>query len=114
MLPKKYRLKNNSAFKATFRVKNSKYKNGISVFFGKPKTDDQDIKIGFIVSKKTHKRAVKRNKIRRLMRESIRLILKNNYQFENLSLILIGHEKALGQNFVEIDTTIKELLGIKK
>ena len=32
MLPKQYRLKNRSAFKATYRVKNSFHKGGITLY----------------------------------------------------------------------------------
>jgi len=34
MLPKQYRLKNKSAFNATYRVKNSTRKGGVTLFAG--------------------------------------------------------------------------------
>lgn len=110
MLPKNYRLKNKSAFKATYHVQNSFYKNGIIMFLGRKKLDT-DCKIGFVVSKKTHKRAVKRNRLKRLMRESIRLIIKEGFDFKNnQSVIFVGKSKALGKTFKETDETIRELL----
>ena len=114
MLPKQYRLKKRTAFAATYKVKHSLYKNGIVLFAGILKTNPDDVtKVGFVVSKKTHKRAVKRNRLKRLMRESYRRFLKENCLVNSqkyLSLIFVGHEKALYKNFEEVNSTIKSLL----
>ena len=84
------------------------------VYAGKPKTDKNcPTRVGFVVSKKVHKRATKRNKTKRLMREIIRLMFKNNeltiidnYQ----SLIFIAKEDILEKTFEEIRNTILILL----
>ena len=105
MLQKKYRLKNNAAFKATYRLKNSYYKSGIALWVGKEKAEDIPTRAAFVVSKKTHKRAVRRNRLKRLMREAYRLSLKNNsapISQNYMSLIFIGYEKALDKDFKEI------------
>lgn len=115
MLKKQYRLKNKKAFNAIYKLKNSTHKGGVSLFAGVKKTDsEQSTRVGFVVSKKTHKRAVKRNRLRRLMRESYRILLKNNElgkSNEYLSLIFIGTEKALGKSFNEINDIIKDLIA---
>ena len=105
MLKKDNRLKNKYAFTATYRIKDFHYKDGITLNVGKKKDNDTPVKIGFVVSKKTHKRAVKRNRIR--------LILKSgNYNLDNhISLIFTAHTKALGKSFDEIDSIIKSLLS---
>ena len=118
MLPKQYRLKKKSAFSATYKVKNSSRKGGVTLFVGKAKSDVNSItRVGFVVSKKTHKRAVKRNRLRRLMRESYRLLLKNGELANSqnfMSLIFIGGEGALDKDFSQIKNIIKDLLeGIK-
>ncbi len=117
MLPKQFRLKNKSAFNATYKVRNSVHIGGITLFAGVNKSDFYPTKAGFVVSKKTHKRAVKRNRLKRLMRESYRQLLKENdtgNADKFLSLIFIGGEAALGKNFFEIKRIIKTLLeGIK-
>lgn len=113
MLPKNFRLKNKLAFNATYRIKNSFYKGGVALFAGIKKKEDCPTKVGFVVSKKTHKRAVKRNRLKRLMRESYRLLLKENdlaNSQQYLSLIFVGHEKALGKSFKEVRFIVKNLL----
>ena len=114
MLPKQYRLKSRIAFKATYKVKNSSHKGGVTLFVGIHKKDLSTLtKVGFVVSKKVHKRAVKRNRLKRLMRESYRLLLKENKLGNSqnyMSLIFIGTENALGKSFTEIKTSISKLL----
>ena len=115
MLSRVYRLKKNSAFTATYRIKHSFYLNGVAVFVGLRKKNFDDVtRVGFVVSKKTHKRAVKRNRLKRLMREGYRILLKENNigkSNEYMSLIFVGHERALGLKFNDIKQTIGELLG---
>ena len=114
MLPKQYRLKKRTAFNATYRLRNSFYKDGITVFCGKKKTTETPTKIGFVVSKKIHKRAVKRNRIKRLMRESVRLYIKDceNFDTKYMSLIFVASSRLLDKNFKEVDIGIKKLMSI--
>ena len=113
MLPKQYRLKKRSAFKATYKVKNSTHSGGVTLFAGRKKTEEIPTKVGFVVSKKVHKRAVRRNRLKRLMRESYRLLLKNNQlgtSQQHLSLIFVGSTRALNKDFNYIKGHIKKLL----
>lgn len=115
MLPKAYRLKKRSAFNATYRSGVSFHKNGITVFCGKKKNNNTPTKIGFVVSKKIHKRAVKRNRIKRLMRESLRLYIKdlgNNYDTKYMSLVFAASTRLLNKDFSEINSAMQKLIGM--
>jgi ribonuclease P protein component len=113
MLPKQYRLKNRLAFKATYKVRNSSHSGGVTLFAGILKKEDYPTKVGFVVSKKVHKRAVKRNRLKRLMRESYRILLKKNELGDSqryMSLVFVGSDRALGKPFSEIYNSIKKTL----
>jgi len=114
MLKKKYRLKKDSAFNATYKLNHSVCDRNIIVYLGKEKTDPSiPTKAGFVVSKKIHKRAVKRNRIKRLMREVYRLMLKNgeaDFVQTKLSVIFIGRQDALKANLSEIRNSVTTLL----
>lgn len=111
MLPKNFRLKKYSAFTATYRTGKSLHKDGITMFIGKEKYNDFPTKVGFVVSKKIHKRAVKRNRIKRLMRESYRLLIKDDTVSDKyISLIFVASTKLLGKDFKYIDNAIRKLV----
>ena len=114
MLKQINRLKSKKAFSATYNNKNIVSNNLIVLYAGKIKTDKNcPTRVGFVVSKKVHKRAVKRNKIKRLIRENIRLMLKNNELTElnnYQSLIFMAKEDILEKNFKEIRNTILILM----
>ena len=113
MLQKQYRLKKRIAFSATYRTGKSFHKGGVTVFCGKEKKEGET-KIGFVVSKKIHKRAVKRNRIKRLMRESVRLHIKNSAEFDTkyMSLIFVASSRLLEKDYNYINKNIIELIGM--
>lgn len=117
MLKKEYRLKKHSAFNATYKTGTVFHKGGITVFCGKLKNKDSKTKFGFVVSKKVHKRAVKRNRVRRLMRESIRLYIKSvgeNFNTKYMSLIFTGSYSLLDKDFKYINNNMLKLMEIIK
>lgn len=114
MLKKENRLKSKRAFSATYNNNNIVSDSSVVLYAGKLKDNKNcPTRVGFVVSKKIHKRAVKRNRIKRLLRENIRLMLKNqdlplinDYQ----SLIFMAKHNILNRNFEEIRNTILILM----
>ena len=117
MLQKKYRLKKYSAILATYRVNDVISDKNICIYFGRKKTDENSpVKIAFVVSKKIHKRAVVRNRIKRLMRENFRLIMKNNeFPFINdyISIICVAKKGSLDAVYSDVNKSVNNLLAGK-
>ncbi len=114
MIPKKFRLKNKKAFDATYKNRKIVSDSMLTLYVGKLKKDmDTPTKFGFVVSKKYHKRAVKRNRIKRLMRECIRLAIKENklgFCEKYMSFILLPKEKAIGCKLCEVQQSFYKLI----
>ncbi len=113
MLKKQNRLKSHRAFSATYKNENIVKTDLIVLYAGKVKIDKNcPTRVGFVVSKKVHKRAVVRNKIKRLMRENIRILLKNNNDTLNnyQSLIFIAKSDSIDKTYQEISKSILILL----
>ncbi len=115
MLKKQYRLKKYSAIIATYKQKNIVADSNLCIYIGKEKKDSAiQTKIAFVVSKKIHKRAVKRNRIKRLMRENFRLLIKNS-QTGNinkyLSVICTAKENAINADLNSIKNSLVDLLS---
>ncbi len=113
MLKKQYRLKNKLAFNATYKQRKIYSDNLMIVYVGREKkSQETPTKVAFVVSKKFHKRAVKRNRIKRLMRESYRLALKYNQipAFQRyMSLIFMPKQSALGTDFASVQKSLHNL-----
>ena len=115
MLKKNQRLTSHSAFVATYRQKRV-VSDEIFVLYGGKNNEEQNYptRVGFVVSKKIHKRATKSNRIKRLARESYRNLLKNGQipQAQGFtSLIFLANEGALDRNYEEICSSVKNLVA---
>lgn len=107
MLPLKNRLKKKKDFENAFAE--GKTAKGKYFFLKTLKTESEDSKIGFIVSKKVSKKAVERNRVKRLFREAVRLELariKPGY-----SLVFIVLNSAKEKDLTEIKQEIVFILG---
>lgn len=115
MLKKEFRLKKNSSFKATYSKRRIVSDEFFVLYGGNTKESlEYPTKIGFVVSKKIHKRAVKRNRIKRLAREAIRLNIKDKRD-ENInkfqSLIFMAKDSALELDFQKAELSVTKLIN---
>ena len=111
MLKKQNRLKSRLAFNRIYKTSKSVASSSLILYIDKENTDKNcPTRVGFVVSKKVHKRAVKRNRVKRLIRENIRLMLKEDFEEINKyqNLIFIARNKIFDMNLDEI----KELILI--
>ena len=119
MLKKENRLNSNRAYIATYNNNNIVSDSYIVLYTGKLKQNkDYHSKVGFVVSKKIHKRAVKRNRIKRLMRENIRLMFLQNNETLNKYQSYIFKAKpacvsAKSENIKNSIFTLLEKIAIK-
>ena len=75
MLPQDERLKTSREFTTIYNLKRSVANPLLILYVGRKKADPAiPTKVGFVVGKKVHKRANKRNRAKRLMREAYRNI----------------------------------------
>ena len=113
MLPEPERLKKSSEFNYTYNRKRSVASSLLILYTGKLKSSlETPPRVGFVVGKKVHKRATKRNYIKRLMRESYRAAKKTINvpvnQWE--TLIFIARPNMLEVDYKEVYDNIVECL----
>jgi ribonuclease P protein component len=106
MLPKENRLKKDKEFEAVF--KGGRTLKGKGVFLRYLINGTDKTKVGFVVSKKISKLAVERNKIKRRMREIIRLKKKDIK--EGLSVVIVSLPPIKGMDYKEIKDDLENLL----
>jgi len=74
------------------------------------KYEADDLKIGFLVGKKVHKGAVKRNRIKRQMREVIGSLLKKGSMKKGYHLALVAKPVIFGKEYKDTEKDILSLL----
>lgn len=70
----------------------------------------EDLKIGFVVGLKVSKSAVKRNRLKRQMREVVRIALKNKEFKKGFMIAIIAKPIALGVEYEKIEKGIMNIL----
>jgi ribonuclease P protein component len=106
MLPKKFRLRKKNDFDKVYK-KGRKITSEFFLIKIKP-SGLKFSRIGFVVSKKTAGKIVLRNKLKRRMREIIRLFreeLKGGYD-----IIIVAKPTSLDKNYKDLEIDLKKLL----
>jgi ribonuclease P protein component len=119
MLPPKYRLRHMKDWKILFDE--GRFVGGDFITlkiwkidpekYPRRKYSPQDLMIGFAVGTKIHKSAVKRNRIKRQMREVVRLLLKENKVENGYIVSVLAKPSILNKDYPEIE---KEILALFK
>jgi ribonuclease P protein component len=69
--------------------------------------DDADLRLGVVVSRRTFRRAVDRNRAKRLLREAFRL---NRSRLRGrVDLVLVGRQAILNETFATIENDLMKL-----
>jgi len=86
----------------------------IREFFPKkedPDTFEKQLKLAFSVGVKLSKSAVKRNRVRRLMREAVRLLMKEKKLRDGYYLMFVAKPGSMEKNFAEVSKEISLLIS---
>lgn len=78
--------------------------------FPKREYTTDDLKIAFVVGTKVHKSAVKRNRLKRQMREVVRLLLQENKIQPGYLIVFMAKKDMLEQSYDKIEQTLVYLL----
>ncbi|MBP9695008.1 MAG: ribonuclease P protein component [Candidatus Magasanikbacteria bacterium] len=118
MLPDQYRLKRDRDFEILF--KEGQFVSGTLLTMKVWKIDPikypkrgyktDDLLLGFVVSTKISKNAVVRNRLKRQMREVIRLLIKENRIKNGFMVGFLAKAEMIGKAYEEIETSMMEIL----
>jgi len=81
-----------------------------------PKKEDpgefkKQLRLAFVVGLKVSKKAVERNRLKRQMREVVRLLIKDERVKSGYYVMVVAKNEALGKEYGEISKEIEGLLG---
>ena len=113
MLPKKNRLQKKKDFEKVF-AQGKGFRQDL-LFLKAVKNDSETLRFGLVVSKKISKSAVKRNKVKRRLREIIRSQLQNYPSFEagqknkGLDIVIVSLPGIEQKNYQEIEEAAQKL-----
>jgi ribonuclease P protein component len=111
LLPQSERLKISGEFTATYNLRRSVSNSLLICYAGRNKmSSDMPTKVGFVVSKKISKKSCDRNRIKRLMRESYRNLLKSGISFKWQTIIFLARQDSLDKNYKEIQYALEDCL----
>jgi ribonuclease P protein component len=72
------------------------------------------LKIAFTVGLKVDKRAVVRNRVRRQLREIVRLLIKDNRIQRGFYILIVARKEVLGKEYADLQKEIENDLRLAK
>jgi len=106
MIPKENRIRKNEDFARLFKKGQIFHSKGISAKVGRNKFGL--VRLGFVISTKVHKRAVRRNKIRRRLRS---IFGKRLEQLKpGLDIAILTRKDVLDMTFKELEKSADHLI----
>ncbi len=108
MLAKEHRLKGEEQFSFLFHKGKKRHHEGFSLYFLRDLPAEQGVKIGVSVSKKVSKKAVDRNRARRIFFEAVRPLVS---ELAGLRMMVVARKKLLGMTVEEIRSALVSLLA---
>lgn len=111
MLPKQERLTRSREFAFVYRRKKSVANPQLILYVGRKKRDQSiPTRVGFVVGKKVHKSAVRRNRIKRRLRNAYKeLSREENFKLSDYeNLIFIARPAIIESDYHEIFSAVKD------
>jgi ribonuclease P protein component len=105
MLPRQNRLVRKPDFEKV-KEKGDKFQSSLFGLLVFP-NEEEFSRFGFVISTKISKRAVKRNRVKRLLRERVRLLLPKIKP--GFDIVFLGKKALLEVDYPEIDKEIRRL-----
>ena len=109
MLKKENRLSTNFEFNITRKYGTKVNSRFCSIFYLKPRNYTGPVKVGFVVSNKTEKIAVKRNRIKRVFREAVRANLEKLPS--DLWLVVHPKKESMEKTYEEVRPDVDQVLS---
>ena len=79
-----------------------------------PESFKKQLKLAIAAGLKVHKSAVKRNRVRRQIREALRLLLKDGLIKNGYYILVVARKDVLDKDYAEISAEVKVLLSRAK
>ncbi|MEN9202619.1 MAG: ribonuclease P protein component [Thermostichus sp. DG_1_6_bins_120] len=108
MLPARHRLRDRRAFQVLYQEGQRRSTSGLTILFLPLEEKGIPSQVGLVVSKRVSKSAVRRNRLRRQLREILRSLcpnLKPGYR-----LLLIAKASLLGCSWAQLQAEVQRLL----
>jgi ribonuclease P protein component len=79
-----------------------------------PESFKKQLKLAIAAGLKVHKSAIKRNRVRRQIREALRLLIKDGLIKNGYYILIVAKKDVLDKDYAEISQEIKVLLSRAK